>query len=105
MFLSTTQATQISLIINELLLNAVEHGFKNTDVGRILVSVAAEGERVRVVVSNSGDALPSEFDVKQGQLGLQIIRSLSLGLGGEFTMETVDRETVATLVFKRATAE
>jgi two-component sensor histidine kinase len=104
-YLSTTQATQISLIINELLLNAVEHGFKNTDVGRILVSVSAEGERVRLVVSNTGDPLAPEFDVKQGQLGLQIIRSLSLGLGGEFTMETVGAETVATLVFKRATAE
>jgi two-component sensor histidine kinase len=104
-YLSTTQATQISLIINELLLNAVEHGFKNTDVGRILVSVSAEGEKVRLVVSNTGDPLLPEFDVKKGQLGLQIIRSLSLGLGGEFTMETVGTETVATLVFKRATAE
>ena len=104
-YLSTNQATQISLIINELLLNAIEHGFKNTDAGRIVVSVAQEGETVRLQVMNTGDPLPPDFDVKQGQLGLQIIRSLSLGLGGEFTLETVEGRTMGTLVFKRATAE
>jgi two-component sensor histidine kinase len=104
-YLSTTQATQISLIINELLLNAVEHGFKGTDSGEVVVSVSVSGDRVRLVVSNTGDPLPPDFDPKKGQLGLQIIRSLSLGLGGEFSLETVDGRTVGTLVFKRATAE
>jgi two-component sensor histidine kinase len=104
-YLSTTQATQISLIINELILNAVEHGFKETDSGRVIVSVAPEGEKVRLVVSNTGDPLPPDFDLKKGQLGLQIIRSLSLGLGGDFSLETVGGTTVATMVFKRATAE
>jgi two-component sensor histidine kinase len=103
--LSTNQATQVSLIINELLLNAIEHGFKTTDVGRIVVSVTLEGEKVRVQMMNTGDPLPPEFDVKQGQLGLQIIRSLSLGLGGEFTMQNVGGTTVASLLFRRATAE
>ncbi len=103
--LSTNQATQISLIVNELLLNAIEHGFKTTDIGQIVVSVALEGEKVRVQVMNTGDPLPPEFDVKLGQLGLQIIRSLSLGLGGEFVMQNVDGTTVASLLFKRATAE
>ncbi len=104
-YLNTTQATQISLIINELLLNAIEHGFKIADEGKIVVSVAQEGEVVRVQIMNTGDPLPPEFDVKAGQLGLQIIRSLSLGLGGEFVMETRDGRTVAELAFKRATAE
>ena len=103
--LNTTQATQISLIINELLLNAIEHGFKTTDTGRIVVSVMQDGDKVRMQVLNTGDPLPPEFDVKQGQLGLQIIRSLSAGLGGEFTMEDVGGTTVAALRFKRATAE
>ena len=104
-YLNTNQATQVSLIINELLLNAMEHGFRHTDVGRITVEVNPDGDRVRLVVSNTGDMLPEDFDVKKGQLGLQIIRSLSLGLGGEFTMEDRDGTTVAELLFKRATAE
>jgi two-component sensor histidine kinase len=56
-------------------------------------------------VMNTGDQLPPDFDPKSGQLGLQIIRSLSSGLGGEFAMETRDGRTVAELKFRRATAE
>lgn len=103
--LNTTQATQVALIINELLLNAVEHGFAKTDKGRIVVSVSLNGDAVSLQVTNTGDALPADFDVKKGQLGLQIVRSLSGSLGGDFTMTDVNGETAATILFKRATAE
>jgi two-component sensor histidine kinase len=104
-YLNTTQATQISLIINELLLNAIEHGFKNTDEGKIVVSVAQDGDHVGLEVMNTGDRLDPDFDIKKGQLGLQIIRSLSMALGGEFSMSDREGRTVAVLRFKRATAE
>ena len=104
-YLNTTQATQISLIINELLLNAIEHGFKKTDEGKIVVSVAQDGEFVGLEVMNTGDRLDPDFDIKKGQLGLQIIRSLSMALGGEFTMSDREGRTVAAIRFKRATAE
>ncbi len=103
--LNTNQATQISLIINELLLNAVEHGFHFTDVGQIVLSVSICGDNVTLSAKNTGDPLPADFDVKKGQLGLQIIRSLSGSLGGEFVLENRGGHTVAEIRFKRATAE
>ena len=104
-FLNTTQATQVALIINELLLNAVEHGFKVTDVGEIIIKVNVSGDAVALVVSNSGDPLPDDFDQSKGRLGMQIMRSLSQALGGEFLLSMKDGLTVAELTFTRSTAE
>lgn len=103
--LNTNQATQVSLIINELLLNAVEHGFNRTDVGKIVLSISIHGDKITLNATNTGDPLPEDFDVKKGQLGLQIIRSLSGSLGGEFILENRNGTTVAEIQFKRATAE
>ncbi len=104
-FLSTDQATQVALILNELLLNAVEHGFKETDVGEIRIKVRVSGDDVSLSVSNTGDPLPKGFDQTKGKLGLQIVRSLSSGLRGEFELSTRDKVTVAEIRFTRATAE
>ena len=103
--LNTNQATQIALIINELLLNAIEHGFNICNEGEVVIEVGLERDEILLVVSNTGDPLPDDFDPMKGQLGLQIIRSLTLGLGGEFSMETVEGRTRAELRFNRSTAE
>ena len=104
-FLSTDEATHVALILNELLLNAVEHGFKETDDGEIRIRVRVSGDEVSLRVSNTGDPLPEGFDSTKGKLGLQIVRSLSSGLGGEFSMSMQDGATVAEVRFTRAAAE
>ena len=104
--LNMTQATQIALVMNELILNAVEHGFKVTTDGEVHVNVEEKDEDVSLWVSNSGDALPEDFDMAtQSHLGLQIVENLVRGLGGKFTLKNVLGWTVAEISFHRASGE
>jgi len=104
--LNMTQATQLALILNELILNAVEHGFKTTTAGEIHVNVEAKDGEVSLWVSNSGDALPETFDMStDSHLGLQIVENLVRALGGRFTLKNVLGWTVGEIGFHRATSE
>lgn len=104
--LNMTQATQIALVLNELILNAVEHGFKVTTKGEIHVNVEEKEEEVSLWVSNSGDQLPAGFDIATAShLGLQIVENLVRGLGGRFSLKNVLGWTVGEISFHRATGE
>ncbi len=104
-YLNTTQATQIALILNEMIANAVEHGFGVTDVGEVHINIEEKEGKIGVWVSNDGDPLPPDFDMKGGQLGLQIIRSLVGALGGTFLMEDRLGWTICQVTFERQAAE
>lgn len=104
--LSMTQATQLALVLNELIQNAVEHGFEETTKGEIHVTVEDHDEEVAIWVSNSGDPLPEGFDLSRANsLGLQIVDSLARALGGRFLLTTIMGWTVAEVKFPRATGE
>jgi two-component sensor histidine kinase len=104
--LNMTQATQLALVLNELISNAVEHGFKVTEEGEIHVNVEDRSGEVCVWVSNSGDQLPPDFvPANSGSLGLQIVESLSRALGGKFTMKDVLGWTVCEVRFSKAGEE
>ncbi|MBW7928942.1 MAG: GAF domain-containing protein [Fimbriimonadaceae bacterium] len=104
--LNMTQATQVALVLNELIQNAVEHGFKHSDNGEIHVTVEDQDGSIGLWVSNSGDPLPSGFDVAmQSHLGLQIVENLSRALGGKFKMSEVLGWTVCEVKFRRLTSE
>lgn len=104
--LNMTQATQIALVLNELILNAVEHGFKITTQGEVHVNVEEKDDEVSLWVSNSGDSLPEGFDISTAShLGLQIVENLVRGLGGKFSLKNVLGWTVAEIKFHRATSE
>jgi two-component system, sensor histidine kinase PdtaS len=104
--LNTNQATQIALILNEMIQNAVEHGFENASEGEIHITIEELENEIGVWVSNDGDPLPDSFDpIKGGQLGLQIIRSLSGALGGTFKIENRLGWTVCEVKFTRQLSE
>jgi len=110
--LSLNQATSLALVINELVQNAVEHGFRDLDAGRIAVQLAVQPlaaldgsgfrEEVILTVVNGGAPLPPDFDASRPEsLGLRIVNDLVRGgLGGSFTMENRDGIT-ATVRFPR----
>jgi two-component sensor histidine kinase len=86
--LSAETATPLSMVLTELLQNALEHGFGAGESGTVEVGVRPAGERVTVFVQDDGRGLPEGFDAQQaGNLGLQIVRTLVVGeLGGTFDM-------------------
>ncbi|MEV1285672.1 histidine kinase N-terminal domain-containing protein [Micromonospora sp. NPDC049679] len=80
-------ATSLVMVLNELLLNAVEHGFPSPGEpdgagapAEVVVSVHRFRKQLHVTVADNGQGLPPEFDAESnGRLGLQIVRALATG--------------------------
>ncbi len=91
--LPATVATPLSMVLTELLQNALQHGFGSsrssvTDAGIIEVVAARAPELLTVTVTDSGAGLPPGFDLENTKsLGLQIVRTLVEGeLGGQISL-------------------
>jgi PAS domain S-box-containing protein len=81
-------AVPCGLIINELLLNGLKHGFPNERRGRIQLEVKGLGpDQVCLRVEDNGVGLPPGLDLAQTQsLGLQLVGDLVTQLGGTLAM-------------------
>lgn len=98
--IASKEATVLALVVNELVTNAIQHGFEGRDHGVIDVGVRTEGEQVVVAVRDDGAGLPSGFTLERdGGLGVQIVRTLvDKDLHGSFSLHA-DEGTVATVRF------
>ncbi|MCB0044960.1 MAG: sensor histidine kinase [Caldilineaceae bacterium] len=87
------QATPTAMVVNELLLNAMEHGVSERQTGRIHIELTDLGGAVRITVTDDGLGVPANFDLASSEsLGLQIVRTLVTDdLKGEMTITTVER--------------
>ncbi|WP_430780955.1 sensor histidine kinase [Actinoplanes sp. G11-F43] len=84
-------ATSLVMVLNELLINAVEHGFpapEDDDAepvvpespGEVVVSAHRFRKQLHVTVADNGQGLPDGFKPEGGKrLGLQIVRALATG--------------------------
>jgi two-component sensor histidine kinase len=95
------QATILALLINELVANAVRHGFANRSRG--IVSITArevDGEAV-VEIANDGETIPEDFDPQGSHgLGMRIIQRLvTSDLHGTFCIHPGAPGSVATIRF------
>ncbi|MET8150362.1 sensor histidine kinase [Actinoplanes sp. NPDC049668] len=88
-------ATSLVMVLNELLINAVEHGFPAPDEdapaaapsltppapnGEVVVSAHRFRKQLHVTVADNGRGLPDDFAADDsGRLGLQIVRALATG--------------------------
>jgi len=104
-YLPSTQATATALVINELVQNALEHGYEHRDHGQIKVVLTDGGDSVKLEICDDGEPLSTDFDLAAStSLGLQIVRSLvQSDLRGEIRLENdVERGVVATVIFPKA---
>jgi two-component system, sensor histidine kinase PdtaS len=76
--LPASQATPVAMVLNELLLNAVEHGLQGRSRGRITITLDDLGDAVRITVEDDGTGLPPDFDPMHhsSSLGLHIVHTL-----------------------------
>lgn len=102
--LSTTTASSLAVVLNELVQNAVEHGFPvgSSDGGTVTVELVYSATEMTISVHDNGVGLPPGFDLdKQPGLGLTIINTLVMGeLGGRLTIRPAtppEQGTVAQL--------
>ena len=79
-------ATSLSLVITELLQNAVEHGLKFT-TGQVELRPTNTGSQISVDILDDGPGLPVGFDMATtNSLGLSIVATLVDDAGGSFSL-------------------
>ena len=73
-------ATPLVMVLNELLINAMEHAFEPGDKGEVVVRIQRSRKQLTVIVADTGRGLPEGFDLAgSDRLGLQIVRTLATG--------------------------
>ena len=76
-FVSSRECTSLALIVNELLLNAVEHAFPVGRAGSITITLHERENVVTLCVADDGVGLPPDFHfLRDMQTGLHIASSL-----------------------------
>lgn len=85
---SMDQATPCGLIVNELISNALKHGFANGRNGTLTIRLTQlDRQTVRLSVSDDGAGLPADFMDRQNlSLGLQLVNDLVVQLKGTLTI-------------------
>lgn len=91
---SLSQAIPCSLIINELVTNALKHGLKcvksdgGQSKGELLISIRRENQYLSISIGNDGIPFPSKVDIHRPfSLGLQLVNALVAQLNGKLTLD------------------
>jgi two-component sensor histidine kinase len=94
-------AVPCGLILNELISNAIKHGYPEGRSGEITMAIAATGEgHCTIDVSDDGVGVPAGLDVNNNKsLGLRLVRALTKQLHGSFELKKNDNGTSARLDF------
>jgi len=96
------QAVPCGLIINELLSNALKHGFLKNKNGKIDVTLQYhQGVMLELKVCDDGQGLPEDFNVENAKtLGLTLVNALVNQLDGEMIVDR-SRGTCFQIRFER----
>ena len=77
LMLPSDAATSLSLVLNELITNAVLHGLAGRKEGVITLQIGCHGETAGIVVEDNGCGMPETMTKdKRHHLGLKIISTL-----------------------------
>ncbi|MDH5632803.1 MAG: PAS domain S-box protein [Gammaproteobacteria bacterium] len=92
------EVVPVALVVNELIQNALDHGFETGTGGEIRIEIHESADSVSLRVSNNGKPLPESFDSSSGigfGTGLTLVRSLIPAKGSRFSLRHMDGWTVA----------
>lgn len=98
--LDSRVATPLSLVVTELIHNALEHGLAESGT-QLRIELQRYSNEGLVTISDDGVGLPQGFDLAtSSNLGLQIVRTLTENeLKGELKLESTQQGTHAKLRF------
>jgi two-component sensor histidine kinase len=85
MMVDASQAVPIGLIVNEAVTNALKHGFPGGKSGHIWVELKASGGACSLRVEDDGVGF--EEPVREGSLGIRLMRSLARQLGARLSLK------------------
>ena len=89
---SLEKAIPCGLILNELMTNALKHGFIGEQTGEITVILQQHSAQVCLIVENDGKNLPESFELQKIQsMGLRLVNALVNQLQGEVIVEKAQK--------------
>ena len=96
------QAIPCGLIVNELVTNAMKHGFRERPSGTVTVSaVATTTGDLRLTIADDGVGVPEGFDPATTRgLGMVVVTTLAAQLGGSLTVSNTPGATFS-IEFRR----
>lgn len=99
--LTSSRANSISLVINEITQNAIEHAIDSEKTARLSMRVYLSDANVVVELQDNGQGLPLDFCREHsGNVGMQIIQTLvEHDLNGVFSLENNNIGALAKVVF------
>ncbi len=83
--ITLNQAIPLSLLLNELIVNAYKHAFKDLNEGKIFISLKKKDDDLVLTFGDNGVGLPEDVELKKSQsLGSTLIKTLVQQLNGSF---------------------
>jgi two-component sensor histidine kinase len=98
--LDLARLTTLSLLVVEVVTNALKHAFTGSERGTITIRLETmEGSLAALTIADDGPGIPASFDPAASRsLGFRIVQGLAAQLGGELTYAN-EGGTVVRLVF------
>jgi two-component sensor histidine kinase len=96
-FVKANVSLCLGLIVTELVINALKHGFPDGRGGRIVVSYHVVGDGWTLVVSDNGMGMPENAVDAGAGLGSGIITALAAQLGAIIAVTTANPGTVVSI--------
>ena len=80
--------TPLGLIVNEIISNALKHGMKGRDEGKIILHLQRlEGRTLNMRIGDDGPGLPENVDFEEvNTFGLELVHALAEQLEGEIKL-------------------
>lgn len=90
--LPINEAIPCGLIVNELVSNALKHGFPEDRRGTVMVEISQDTEQVvKLSISDDGQGIPLDMDLSKSEsLGLQLVNLLTRQLHGQLDVQRRD---------------
>jgi two-component sensor histidine kinase len=97
---SADAATSISIIVNELVTNAIKHAFNGEASGHVRVSGRA-GREFELIVADDGRGIQATRRVGRTGLGTQLVENFARQLGASHEVVSSDKGTIHRLLIPR----
>jgi two-component sensor histidine kinase len=91
------KATSISIIVNELVTNAIKHAFNGERSGRVWVT-GKSGKPFELVVADDGDGMRDRKRNGDSGLGSKLVQSFARQLGAKHQVTSTDQGTTHRLL-------
>lgn len=101
-WLNVNQAIPCSLIICEVITNALKHAFTGSEPGRLEVGLCQKNKQIILSVKDNGRGLPHvDISGNNGSLGFHLIAKLAKQLDAEYQFHPSERGTYFELQFEK----